>query len=706
MTKSPMKDLPKLLQSNLIQYPDIIRAKSMKTGSILHFIPILYPTDDATSSFNFFLKNLHLSCFFSTIYPQRINHEKKSSTSSQTGGLFTADLMEKLASKYNNHSSNNSSVSAGISSKSVLANQSSTSILPPPTPIMLKISGEIIDPFGDCVCKGTSFEHLFFATLPDHPRSSLLSQSTKEPVKLNHIYGYFPDPQLNTYYFIQAFKSKGNVFLKDSLIFEQSTRSEESEASDIVFQSLFKEMNFDWFTSLTHKIIPEFSNYRNNSQRNPGDNSSNQLYRRCDWRSCLSCVVNSSSSSVPSSSSSSIALCQYHSQLKEFIDVTMVSSSTTTTGSSTSRIEKSAPLKNSAKFLPKQSQPNSNESAQQQAQQGQQLPPMSSASTSVVSQTKRDLKMLRSSSVLLQEIWDGRLKTTIQTFVQKTIQELNYKQFLDNFQGNQFLLASLSQMALIPSQSSSSSASSSVLSPSSHRIPPPHSSISLPICLSRLFSSISLTSPTWMLWKEKERYHSLMKGLNNNLEILNSILNTERFISKEIQFFYELNCFPQQEILMIRKEMKFFKDYQTKLLNDNQTLLSDYSSANGNTGNHLLAQLDEMNSNNPQSSSTPSLLLPAAAAAAASSITSGNNNNNNHNPSGSNSNNAKESYELLYQILLEESKFSELKLLQFSQRRQIEQEMKNAYFRKMMKLKAMEEAELKDPTSFKNQLHR
>ena len=71
-----------------------------------------------------------------------------------------------------------------------------------------------------------------------------------------------------------------------------------------------------------------------------------------------------------------------------------------------------------------------------------------------------------------------------------------------------------------------------------------------------------------------------------------------------------------------------------------------------------------------------------------------------------NSSNTKESYELLYQILLEENKFSELKLLQFTQRRQIEQEMKNAYYRKMMKLKAMEEAELKDPTSFKNQLHR
>lgn len=63
-------------------------------------------------------------------------------------------------------------------------------------------------------------------------------------------------------------------------------------------------------------------------------------------------------------------------------------------------------------------------------------------------------------------------------------------------------------------------------------------------------------------------------------------------------------------------------------------------------------------------------------------------------------------HETLYQILLEENKLLDRKLYLFSQRRQVEFDVKQTYVKKMMKLKALEEAEAKDPNSFKNQFSR
>ncbi len=154
-----------------------------------------------------------------------------------------------------------------------------------------------------------------------------------------------------------------------------------------------------------------------------------------------------------------------------------------------------------------------------------------------------------------------------------------------------------------------------------------------------------------------------MQALQNNIEVLSSILTSERFVTRELRYFFDLGCFPNQEIIIIKKEMKQFKDYQQKLLQDSEissiTMADDHEQGTKTPTNHL-DPLQMIQSN----------------------------------------------HEILYQILIEENKLLDRKLNLFSQRRQVEAEVKQAYLKKMMKMKAMEEAESKDPNSFKNQFSR
>jgi hypothetical protein len=635
------------MQTAFFQYPDIVSAKSMKTGKVLHFIPVLYPSSSSSSSsssspspssLSFIADTLQLSFLFHTLYSDRIQFETKSSSSEMTGekvygGLFTTLLMDKYSSKFSTSQSANASAATVVGS----TNQAPPSPSPSgSTGILLKISDEVSKMLIEKLCSvspsntttnNKDMRNFIRALLPDHARTPLNSSSSSTSnSKLHHSYGFFPDSQLNNYYFIQCQQKKKDVFPSSS------GSSCQLQDQEILLNSIRKELNTDWITaSSNQRYLSDAVSFNTDAT----SSNSNSIQQRCEWRSCLSCVSQSSSKTTP--------LCEFHSKLKEFIDVTMVSSSSKS--------------KNSTKFLPKSIPDinNLNTPAKPDTSNNE-----NNTTLSIATQTKKDLKMLRSSSILIQEIWDGRLKNTINTFISKTIQELNCKHFISNLQQNHFLLNSLSQMTALPVSLNSND-----------------SAVTVPSCLSKLFSPSVLQSPTWMLWKDRERYEFLVKGLQNNCEILSAILNNERFISREIDYFYDLNCFPQQEVSSIRKEMKAFKDYQTKLLSD-----LSYGSTNAGGDASLLMYMEDSSN----IASNPSLLQS--------------------NQTGCGGNNSKESYDLLYQILLEESKFSDLKLLQFTQRRQIEQEMKNAYTRKLMKLKAIEESELKDPASFKNQFNR
>jgi hypothetical protein len=311
--------------------------------------------------------------------------------------------------------------------------------------------------------------------------------------------------------------------------------------------------------------------------------------KRCDWRSCLAVLDQVSES----------RLCHFHQVVKNFVDNSMVQRGN---------------IPNSTKFLPKKVSKDSLISK--------------SASSS---QMKLDLKLLRSSSTLLHEIWDGRLKNTISSFIRKAENELSTKYFLQSilYENSPFVKN---------------------LFPYYHYSIPFENHL---VCT----SSTYFLSPPWILWKDRSKLEKMLKSLQNNIEALNTILNSERFVSREIHSLFELASFPQSELAIVRKEMKLFKEFQQKLIEESE-----------NKGNVETTSFPEANGNN------------------SSSLTA--------------------SHDILYRILNEESKVTEHKLYILSQKRQIEQEARNAYIRKMMKLKAMEEAEKSDPRSFKNQYNR
>lgn len=160
------------------------------------------------------------------------------------------------------------------------------------------------------------------------------------------------------------------------------------------------------------------------------------------------------------------------------------------------------------------------------------------------------------------------------------------------------------------------------------------------------------------------------KGQSLSLELLNYIFSSEQLISHEIVGFIKLQCFPSQELNIIRRDIKAFKDQQELMLSNSQ-----YLSAN-----------DQLNDSVADKRSGRK--APSAA-------------------SGGDSNKSKDDdYENLVAILEEESKLCERKLQILSQRREFEEESRLHALRKVAKMKALEDVQAKDPNNFKNQSSR
>ena len=114
----------------------------------------------------------------------------------------------------------------------------------------------------------------------------------------------------------------------------------------------------------------------------------------CRWRSCLC-----------EGSRTSPFLCTYHSELKSFLDIRSFSNTQS----------------DAAKFLPRRNPPSSSTTAPSSST------PNLSAAASNLSLCRRDLTSIRAASTLLQELWDGKLKSTIKTFLKKTTHDMRFK---------------------------------------------------------------------------------------------------------------------------------------------------------------------------------------------------------------------------------------------------------------------------------------
>jgi hypothetical protein len=415
---------------------------------------------------------------------------------------------------------------------------------------------------------GTSLAELLMLNVPDSSFRSLLSSSS-------------PCSSLNCRYILIYPPGSVHAYFIPCLQINQEPRAPRCEENFV----------FDWLREeLFHKSVLVESSLRvpNESQSDFSISSINYK-KRCDWRSCLAVVEEDSERH----------LCRFHQIVKNFVDNSMIQRGST---------------RNSTKFLPKNVSKDS----------------LISKSASR-SQMKLDLKLLRSSSTLLHEIWDGRLKNTIASFIRKAENELSIKSFLQSvlYENSPFV------KSLFPYY---------------------HYSVPFEDHLVSASSSYFL-SPPWILWKDRSKLEKMLTSLQDNVEALNAILSSERFVSRELHSLFELAAFPQSELAIVRKEMKLFKEFQQKLIEENE---------NKSNGDVISAAEGAVN--------------------LGSSLTA--------------------SHDVLYRILSEENKVVQHKLSILSEKRQIEQEARNAYIRKMMKLKALEEAEKSDPRSFKNQYNR
>jgi hypothetical protein len=140
--------------------------------------------------------------------------------------------------------------------------------------------------------------------------------------------------------------------------------------------------------------------------------------------------------------------------------------------------------------------------------------------------------------------------------------------------------------------------------------------------------------------------------------MLQYILASEQLISREIGSLMKLQCFPAQELNLIRKEIKQFKDQQEQMLFDAQLVTEHVDGVDPTRKSEKL----------------PSKKVSSM-----------------------------DGYDNLVSILQEESKLCEKKLSLLGQRREYEEEARVQMLRKLAKMKAAEENQSRDPNNFRNQ---
>ena len=160
-----------------------------------------------------------------------------------------------------------------------------------------------------------------------------------------------------------------------------------------------------------------------------------------------------------------------------------------------------------------------------------------------------------------------------------------------------------------------------------------------------------------------------LEGQNLSLNILDSILLTEKTILRELEMLADLRAYPSAELVLIRKEVKVFKEQQEAILTKTESV--------GGKGNAVAV------SHREASSAAVAGGVDATVEDVTSGLTSG--------------------YDDLVAILSAENKLCERKLLMMGCRRQEEEERRALYLKKQARVKAIEDNQSRDPANFRNQ---
>lgn len=226
----------------------------------------------------------------------------------------------------------------------------------------------------------------------------------------------------------------------------------------------------------------------------------------CRWRSCLC-----------EGAKVSPFLCTYHSELKSFLDIR-----------SFSNVQSDA-----SKYLPRKILTLSSAT-----------PPSSSSlgpgfAANAVSSSMKDMTTIRAASTLLQELWDGKLRSTIKTFLKKTNHDMRFKIRLQaasskaimegEKHSSSYIACKASQPNLVPRSAGENNRSRKVsLTSKTLRLPkpsgdPPHrlhpgnrGTNTHELRTNFLLSNITMPpipgDPPWAVWKCKELFERCYAG--------------------------------------------------------------------------------------------------------------------------------------------------------------------------------------------------
>ena len=185
-----------------------------------------------------------------------------------------------------------------------------------------------------------------------------------------------------------------------------------------------------------------------------------------------------------------------------------------------------------------------------------------------------------------------------------------------------------------------------------------------------------------------------LEGQNLSLSILDAILLTERKIVRELELLMEMKAYPSAELVLIRKEVKAFKEQQEFILSksaENSTskgeaaaLLQREATGNSAGAGTSVGAGNGANASDPQMPPTSVSAAALGGDDVAIMLSSG--------------------YDDLVAILSAENKLCERKLLMMGSRRQEEEERRALFMKKIARAKAMEDNQARDPANFRNQL--
>jgi hypothetical protein len=150
--------------------------------------------------------------------------------------------------------------------------------------------------------------------------------------------------------------------------------------------------------------------------------------------------------------------------------------------------------------------------------------------------------------------------------------------------------------------------------------------------------------------------------------LLVHILGTEKLISNELRSLSEMKVFPAQELLLIRKDLKAFKE---KVSNTNSNAKVDNNGSEISEGRVSLSVSEQGTSSNNTNSSSSNIFDV--------------------------------DFTSCLSNCLAEQLLAERKLSLLSERRKQEQEARITHAKKMARIRAAQKAQSKDPSSFANQ---